>query len=257
MEPRAKWGVAFVGPFCLFNSSWFVWRERFFPNFLLEERIDLKHSWPFFFFFPWPFQSVPSLTSRWRGLLVHQKCWSAWFGSSILVPGRKAQCQQVLGGELRWAALCAHPWHPTGMWDVFISSPRTVGCYVLQRFFFHKWHRPLLMSIIKFWTKCCPRYNCLLWRSFEIISLEFISFWHFRNVFLDWRVTPSKTCCHFKLITLIPKHGRWECLSFWNLASVVCLFGTPRDLFPPQLQPLWVSSAVFSFPFIWKKLSVG
>lgn len=52
------------------NSRWFVWRERFSPNFLLEERIDLKHSWPFFF--PWPFELIPSLTSRWRGLLVHQ-----------------------------------------------------------------------------------------------------------------------------------------------------------------------------------------
>lgn len=158
--------------------------------------------------------------------------------TNVDLPGLAAPSSSQ-GGRLSasrsWEESCAEPpcvcpslGTPQGcaMFSLILQGLLDVRCYKVFFFFFHKWHRPLLMSIIKFWTKCCPRYNCLLWRSFEIISLEFISFWHFRNVFLDWSMTPSKTCCHFKLITLIPKHGRWECLSFWNLASVVCLFGT-------------------------------
>ena len=121
-------------------------------------------------------------------------------GSVPTGPGRRAALIRPLCPTLGTPQGC-------GMFSLILQGLLDVTCY--KDFFFHKWHRPLLMSVIKFWTKCCPRYNCLLWRSFEIISLEFISFWHFRNVFLDWSVTPSKTCCHFKLLTLIPKHGRW------------------------------------------------
>lgn len=173
-------------------------------------------------------------------------------GSVLTVAGRRAALS---------CPVCGPPWHPTGIWDVFINSPRPVRCYVLQRFFFffHKWHRPLLMSIIKFWTKCCPRYNCLLWRSSETILLEFISFWHFRNVFLDWSLTRSKTCCHFKLITLIPKRGRWEHLSFWNLASIsLPVWDSGWGCFSSSASAYLSVFCCLVFPFYVKKsLSVG
>lgn len=129
-EPREKWGMAFIAPFCT-DSKWHM--KLFSPNFVLGEedffQRDLKHGWPLYSWLTYRSQG-----RRLRGSSSHTRLCTC-----ILVPDEEVT---VMTGVWRRAALKPPSlfscWHPTGIWNVFINSPRNVRC--CYKDFFHNWH---------------------------------------------------------------------------------------------------------------------
>lgn len=121
------------------NSRWFVWRERIFPNFLLEERIDLKHSWPFSFF-------PLDLFNQFHPWLQGGEACSCT--TNVDLPGLAAPSSSQ-GGRLSasrsWEGSCAEPpcvcpslGTPQGcaMFSLILQGLLDVRCYKVFCFFF-------------------------------------------------------------------------------------------------------------------------